>query len=215
MSRRKSSKELRNMLIALIIMIVLILIAFMIFIFNVDVKKNGSTNIRNIISNKDSKENEDVVLDGVIAPDELAGAEYESVDYDEDRAFEIKTKNGKVYLNVLDEDGFKNKYPNSKLDFQEEKEIATHDYKIKEVYIKKCKNIEYLLVTMEDGSIGIMNIDEAVKENVFRIKNELITLNKPVSRICTSYRVYDNKTEETTILVSSNGQMYDLQKFVE
>ena len=68
---------------------------------------------------------------------------------------------------------------------------------------------------MEDGSIGIMNIDEAVKENVFRIKNELITLNKPVSRICTSYREYDNKTEETTILVSSNGQMYDLQKFVE
>ena len=112
MSRRKSSKELRNMLIALIIMIILILIAFMIFIFNVDVKKNGSTNIRNIISNKDSKESENVIIDGVIAPDELEGAEYESVDYDEDRAFEIKTKNGKVYLNVLDEDGFKNKYPN-------------------------------------------------------------------------------------------------------
>ena len=139
MSRRKSSKELRNMLIALIIMIILILIAFMIFIFNVDVKKNGSTNIRNIISNKDSKESENVIIDGVIAPDELEGAEYESVDYDEDRAFEIKTKNGKVYLNVLDEDGFKNKYPNSKLDLQVEKEIATHDYKIKEVYIKNVR----------------------------------------------------------------------------
>lgn len=215
MSRRKSSKELRKMLIALIIMFVLILIAFLIFIFNVDVKKNDLTNIRNIISNNDNEENENVIVDGVIAPDELAGAEYESVDYDKDGAFEIKTNDGKVYLNVLDESIFRNKYPNSKLDMQLEKEIATHDYRVKEVYIKKCKDIEYLLVTMEDGSIGIMNVDEAIKENVFRIKNELITLNKPVSRICTSYRVYDNKTEETTILVSSNGQMYDLQKFVE
>lgn len=215
MSRRKSSKELRNMLIALIIMIVLILIAFIIFIFNVDVKKNGTTNIRNIISNKNNKENENVVIDGVIAPDELAGAEYESVDYDKECSFQVKTNKGKVYLNVLDEDIFEKKYPNSKLDLKLEKEIATHDYKVKEVYIKKCRDIEYLLVTMEDGNIGIMDIEEAIKENVFRIKNELITLNKPVSRIFTTYRTFNNETQETTVLVSSNGQMYDLQNFVE
>lgn len=214
MSRRKSSKQLRNMVIALIVLIIVILIAFIVFIFNVDVKKNSSANIRDIISNKDEKK-EDIVVDGVIAPDELVGAEYESYDCDNENTFEIRTVSGKVYFNVLDEDKFNGKYNNAKLDLEEEKEIATHDYKIKEVYIQKCNNKEYLLVTMEDGSIGIMDIKEAINENVFRIKKELITLNKPISRIVTSYRTLNNNTEEATILVSSNGQMYDLQKFVE
>ena len=60
-----------------------------------------------------------------------------------------------------------------------------------------------------------MDIEEAVNENVFRIKKELITLNKPVSRIYSTYRTFNDEVQESTVLVSSNGQMYDLQKFVE
>lgn len=215
MGRKKSSKQLQNMVIALIILIVVILIAFMIFIFNVDVNKSSSASIGDIISNKKDEDKENVVVDGVIAPDELVGAEYESVAYDKEGTFEIKTSNGKVYLDILNENEFEKKYTNSKLDVDAEKEIATHDYKVKEVYIQTSNDKEYLLVTMEDGSIGIMDIKEAVKENVFRIKKELITLNKPVSKIFTTYRTFNNETQEATILVSSNGQMYDLQKFVE
>lgn len=214
MGRRKSSKQLRNIVVAFIVIIVIILIAFMIFIFNVDVKENGSANLGEIFNNK-SESDTNTVIDGVIAPEELVGAEYESVAFDRENTFEVVVDNEKVYINILDKDEFENKYPNSKLEEDDEKEIAIHDYKVEEVYIQMCNNKEYLLVTMSDGNIGIMDIEEAVNENVFRIKKELITLNKPVSRIFTTYRTFNDETKEATILVSSNGQMYDLQKFVE
>ncbi len=213
MSRRKSSKQLKNMIIAMIVLIVLILIAFLVFIFNVDVNKNGSGLKDFVSSNKNNKE--EAVIDGVIAPDELVGAEYESVSYDRENTFEVVTINEKVYFNVLDEERFNSKYSNSKLEENSKKEVATHDYKVNEVYVQICAGREYLLVTMEDGNIGIMDIEEAVNENVFRIKKELITLNKPVSRIYSTYRTFNDEVQESTVLVSSNGQMYDLQKFVE
>lgn len=214
MSRKRSSKQLRNIVIAMILIIVFILIAFLIFIFNVDIKKSG-TGIIDVVASNKKEDKEEAIVNGVIAPDELAGAEYESVAYDRENTFEVVTLQGKVYLNVLDKQGFGRKYPNSKLNMDTEKEIAIHGYKVKEVYIQICDEKEYLLVTMEDGNIGIMDIEESIEENVFRIKKELITLNKPVSRIFTTYRTFNNETQESTILVSSNGQMYDLQKFVE
>jgi len=201
------------MIIAMIVLIVLILIAFLVFIFNVDVNKNGSGLKDFVSSNKNNKE--EAVIDGVIAPDELVGAEYESVSYDRENTFEVVTINEKVYFNVLDEERFNSKYSNSKLEENSKKEVATHDYKVNEVYVQICAGREYLLVTMEDGNIGIMDIEEAVNENVFRIKKELITLNKPVSRIYSTYRTFNDEVQESTVLVSSNGQMYDLQKFVE
>jgi len=56
MSRRKSSKQLKNMIIAMIVLIVLILIAFLVFIFNVDVNKNGSGLKDFVSSNKNNKD---------------------------------------------------------------------------------------------------------------------------------------------------------------
>ena len=100
MSRKRSSKQLRNIVIAMILIIVFILIAFLIFIFNVDIKKSG-TGIIDVVASNKKEDKEEAIVNGVIAPDELAGAEYESVAYDRENTFEVVTLQGKVYLKLL------------------------------------------------------------------------------------------------------------------
>lgn len=216
MSRRKSSKQLRNMAIALVVLILVVLVAFMVFIFNVNVSGGNSLNLENVLSNGATNEiEEEVTSDGIVPPENMLASTYESVDVDEDATFQVRVSEGKVYFKVINKEAFKEKYNSPSIDVENEKEIATHDYKVQEVYIKKCLNDEFLLVIMKNGTLGIMNIQEAFEENVFRIKNELITLDNPIVRIYEAVRNLNEETFNTTILVTSDGKKYDLQKFVE
>ncbi|MGN1330231.1 MAG: hypothetical protein ACI4VN_02695 [Clostridia bacterium] len=219
MSRRKSSKQLRNMAIALIVLILLVLIAFVVFIFNVNISGGTSISVENILSNEVTNEvEENVTSDGIVPPENMLASTYDSIDFDEDATFQVKVFEGKVYFSIINNEAFKEKYNVSDTDIEnikDEKEIATHDYKVQEVYIEKCLNNEFLLVMMKDGTLGIMNIQEALKENVFRIKKELISLDKPIVRIYGAVRNLEDETFSTTILVTSDEKKYDLQKFVE
>lgn len=216
MSRRKSSKQLRNMVIALIVLILVVLIAFVVFIFNVDISGEDSLGFGNVLSNEEANEvEEEVTADGIIPPENMLASTYESFSFDKEATFQVRVSEGKVYFKVIDKDAFEEKYNAPNIDMENEKEIATHDYKVQEVYIKKCLNNEFLLVIMENGTLGIMNIQEAFEENVFRIKNELITLDNPIIRIYEAVRNLNEETFDTTILVTSDGKKYDLQKFVE
>ena len=97
-----------------------------------------------------------------------------------------------------------------------ENEIAIHDYKITNIYVGKYNEEEYLLALTEDGALGIMNINDAVEENVFRIKNQLITLGKgKIVNVDNGIKVYDNKEEETMIIEADDGKKYNLDNFVE
>ena len=61
-----------------------------------------------------------------------------------------------------------------------------------------------------------MNINDAVEENVFRIKNQLITLGKgKIVNVDNGIKVYDNKEEETMIIEADDGKKYNLDNFVE
>lgn len=219
MSRRKSSKQLRNMAIALIVLILLVLIAFVVFIFNVNISGGTSISVENILSNEVTNEvEENVTSDGIVPPENMLASTYNSIDFDEDATFQVKVFEGKVYFSIINNETFKEKYNVSDTDIEnikDEKEIATHDYKVQEVYIEKCLNNEFLLVMMKDGTLGIMNIQEALKENVFRIKKELISLDKPIVRIYGAVRNLEDEIFSTTILVTSDEKKYDLQKFVE
>ena len=209
--KRKSSSQIKNMLVWLAILILVILIGLIIFVLNVNIENTSSNDqpenqVQNVVENPNSN---------LIATDAVEGIEYNIIAKDDLASYEIVLKDKKLYFNVIDENKFLGKFSKSKVTDMEN-EIAIHDYKITNIYVGKYNEEEYLLALTEDGALGIMNINDAVEENVFRIKNQLITLGKgKIVNVDNGIKVYDNKEEETMIIEADDGKKYNLDNFVE
>lgn len=209
--KRKSSSQIKNMLVWLAIFILVILIGLIIFVLNVNIESTSSNDqpenqVENVVEDPNSN---------LIATDAVEGIEYNIIAKDDAASYEIVLKDKKLYFNVIDENKFLDKFSKSKVT-DIENEIAIHDYKITNIYVGKYNKDEYLLALTEDGSLGIMNINDAVEENVFRIKNQLITLGKgKIVNVDNGIKVYDNKEEETMIIEADDGKKYNLDNFVE
>ena len=209
--KRKSSSQIKNMLVWLAILILVILIGLIIFVLNVNIESTSSNDqpenqVQNVVENPNSN---------LIATDAVEGIEYNIIANDDLASYEIVLKDKKLYFNVIDENKFLGKFSKSKVTDMEN-EIAIHDYKITNIYVGKYNEEEYLLALTEDGALGIMNINDAVEENVFRIKNQLITLGKgKIVNVDNGIKVYDNKEEETMIIEADDGKKYNLDNFVE
>lgn len=209
--KRKSSSQIKNMLVWLAILILVILIGLIIFVLNVNIESTGSNDqpenqVQNVVEDPNSN---------LIATDAVEGIEYNIIAKDDLASYEIVLKDKKLYFNVIDENKFLGKFSKSKVT-DIENEIAIHDYKITNIYVGKYNEEEYLLALTEDGALGIMNINDAVEENVFRIKNQLITLGKgKIVNVDNGIKVYDNKEEETMIIEADDGKKYNLDNFVE
>ena len=209
--KRKSSSQIKNMLVWLAILILVILIGLIIFVLNVNIESTSSNDqpenqVQNVVENPNSN---------LIATDAVEGTEYNIIAKDDLASYEIVLKDKKLYFNVIDENKFLGKFSKSKVTDMEN-EIAIHDYKITNIYVGKYNEEEYLLALTEDGALGIMNINDAVEENVFRIKNQLITLGKgKIVNVDNGIKVYDNKEEETMIIEADDGKKYNLDNFVE
>ena len=209
--KRKSSSQIKNMLVWLAILILVILIGLIIFVLNVNIESTSSNDqpenqVENVVEDPNSN---------LIATDAVEGIEYNIIAKDDLASYEIVLKDKKLYFNVIDENKFLGKFSKSKVT-DIENEIAIHDYKITNIYVGKYNEDEYLLALTEDGALGIMNINDAVEENVFRIKNQLITLGKgKIVNVDNGIKVYDNKEEETMIIEADDGKKYNLDNFVE
>lgn len=209
--KRKSSSQIKNMLVLLAILILVILIGLIIFVLNVNIESTSSNDqpenqVQNVVEDPNSN---------LIATDAVDGIEYNIIAKDDLASYEIVLKDKKLYFNVIDENKFLGKFSKSKVT-DIENEIAIHDYKITNIYVGKYNEDEYLLTLTEDGALGIMNINDAVEENVFRIKNQLITLGKgKIVNVDNGIKVYDNKEEETMIIEADDGKKYNLDNFVE
>ena len=209
--KRKSSSQIKNMLIWLAILILVILIGLIIFVLNVNIESTSSNDqpenqVQNVVENPNSN---------LIATDAVEEIEYNIIAKDDLASYEIVLKDKKLFFNVIDENKFLGKFSKSKVTDMEN-EIAIHDYKITNIYVGKYNEEEYLLALTEDGALGIMNINDAVEENVFRIKNQLITLGKgKIVNVDNGIKVYDNKEEETMIIEADDGKKYNLDNFVE
>lgn len=209
--KRKSSSQIKNMLVWLAIFILAILIGLIIFVLNVNIESTSSNDqpenqVENVVEDPNSN---------LIATDAVEGIEYNIIAKDDAASYEIVLKDKKLYFNVIDENKFLDKFSKSKVT-DIENEIAIHDYKITNIYVGKYNKDEYLLALTEDGALGIMNINDAVEENVFRIKNQLITLGKgKIVNVDNGIKVYDNKEEETMIIEADDGKKYNLDNFVE
>lgn len=209
--KRKSSSQIKNMLVWLAILILVILIGLIIFVLNVNIESTSSNDqpenqVQNVVENPNSN---------LIATDAVEGIEYNIIAKDDLASYEIVLKDKKLFFNVIDENKFLGKFSKSKVTDMEN-EIAIHDYKITNIYVGKYNEEEYLLALTEDGALGIMNINDTVEENVFRIKNQLITLGKgKIVNVDNGIKVYDNKEEETMIIEADDGKKYNLDNFVE
>lgn len=204
--KKKSYKQIRKFLIGMTGLVVCVLILLIIFLSNVDIK--GTNELQNNEKNEIPEQN-------IIPIDNELLSEYSIVVNDYDKAFQIRMCDGKIYFSILDDNKFQEKYPESEVDTSEEIEIATHGYEINSIFVGTIKKTEYLIVLMKDGTLGIMNVPEAVKNNVFRIKNKLISINN--AKVVNANNGYkeNNKQENIIILETNNGEKYDLADFVE
>lgn len=209
--RKRSSNQIKKILIGMAVLIVVMLIALIIFLLNVDIKSTDNLQNNTAVSNNTTNTTQNIVS---IEDDNLA--EYNIVANDDENTYEIRFDGEKIYFSVLDNDNFMKKYPNSEINTSKEIEIAVHDYKMSSILVGECKNEEYLIVLMNDGTLGTMNISEAVENNVFRIKNKLISIgNVKAINISNGYKKIDNKQEDTIIIKASDEKKYDLADFIE
>lgn len=205
--KKRSSNQIKNFIIVFVAILMIVLVGLIVFLLNVDIKSNKNNQeqvAKNETVGDEQKEYEHINLEN-----------YDLVRRSLDGEIEIKISNGKVIFKVIDEDKFDEIYPDSVIDVDEEKEIAIHENKIEDVIIGEIKEKHYMLVLTNNGSIGIMNIDEAVENDVFRIKNSLISYNSPVVRMMNSNMNYDGGSLETVIVTLSDGNKYDLADIVE
>lgn len=208
--KKRSSNQIKKILIGTVIVVVGVLIALIIFLLNVDIK--GADDLQD--------DTETFVVTGnttqnVLSIDDSL-SQYNTVIKDDENMFKVRFDGEKMYFSILDKDNFLKKYPNSEVDTSNEIEIATHNYNVDSILIGTCKNEEYLIALMSDGKIGIMNVQEAIENNVFRIKNQLISIgNAKAIGISNGYKKSNNKQENTIIVKANDEKKYDLADFVE
>ncbi len=209
--KRRSSNQIKKILIGTVILVVGVLIALIIFLLNVDIK--GADDLQ---ENTENSVNTDNTNQNIVSIEDNNLSEYNIVAKDEENTFEIRFDGEKMYFSIMDEDNFLKKYPKSEVNTSKDIEIATHDYKVDNICVGICKNEEYLIVLMKDGSLGIMNITDAIENNVFRIKNQLISIgNVKAISISNGYKKSNNKQENTIIVEGNDEKKYDLADFVE
>ena len=207
--KKRSSNQIKKILIGTAIIVVGALIALIVFLLNV--------NIKGVDDLQDGTETSAVTgnITQNIASIDDSLSEYDTVAKDDDNTFEVRFDGEKMYFSILDEDNFLKKYPKSEVNTSDEIEIATHNYNVDSILIGTCKNDEYLIALMSDGKLGIMNIQDAIENNVFRIKNQLVSIgNVKATGISNGYKT-DNKREDTIIVKADDGKKYDLADFVE
>lgn len=208
--KKRSSNQIKKILIGTAIIVVGALIALIVFLLNV--------NIKGVDDLQDSTETSEVTGNTTqnIASIDDSLSEYDTVAKDDDNTFEVRFDGEKMYFSILDKDNFLKKYPNSEVNTSNEIEIATHNYNVDSILIGTCKNDEYLIALMSDGKIGIMNVQEAIENNVFRIKNQLISIgNAKAISISNGYKESNNKRENTIIVKANDEKKYDLSDFIE
>ena len=208
--KRRSSDQIKKILIGTVILVVGVLIALIIFLLNVDIK--GADDLQ---ENTENSVNTDNTNQNIVSIEDDNLSKYNIVAKDKENTFEIRFDGEKMYFSIIDEDNFLKKYPKSEVNTSDEIEIATHNYNVDSILIGTCKNDEYLIALMSDGKLGIMNIQDAIENNVFRIKNQLVSIgNVKATGISNGYKT-DNKREDTIIVKANDGKKYDLADFVE
>lgn len=216
--KRRSSNQIKNMIIVLVILIVLVLIASIIFLFNVKINSNSEN--ENVVNEESESKNithsyYKLNINNMNTNLENINVTYNLIKSDKDGMFKFTLEKNKIYFQINDKTKFESKYENTKLDTTKKTEVVLNDYKIVDFVVGNIKDDLYLVVVTDSGNISYMNIDEAINKNVFRIKNELKTFESSVMQIQNAIKVTENNETETVVVITADNKNYDLESFVE
>ncbi|MCI8290838.1 MAG: hypothetical protein HFJ25_01075 [Clostridia bacterium] len=196
--KKRSSKDIKKIIIMIVLLMLFVLIGLIVFLFSVDVRMNEITTYdENANANEERREgiqdsSKNVTLEN-----------YELFQFSENGKIEIKLLDGKVFLSINDDEKV---YNNIEIDVKENT--------VQDIFIGEIDEKDYLLVINEKGSVGIMNIDRAVQKNRFEIEDNLITFEKAVVRIDNANMKLSNGFIKTIIVFTSDDKKYDLSDFV-
>lgn len=194
--KKNSSKDIRNFILIIFLILVFVLIGLIIFLFTVDVKMN------NIMTyDVNTQESKSEIQD---SSKNITLANYDLFKKSSEGGIEIKLSDDKVFISVKNEEKSYNNI-----------EVNVKENIIQDIFIGKIDKKEYLLVLTDKGSIGIMEIDEAIEKNKFEINDDLITFEKQIIRLENANMKLDNEYLETIIIFTSDGMKYDLSDFAK
>lgn len=194
--KKRSSKDIKKIIIMIVLLMLFVLIGLIVFLFSVDVRMNEITTY----DENASEERRDGIQD---SSKNITLENYELFQLSEDGKIEIKLLDGKVFLSINDDE---RSYNNIEIDVKENT--------VQDIFIGKIDEKDYLLVINDKGSVGIMNIDGAVQKNRFEIEDDLITFEKAVVRIENANMKLSNGFIKTIIVFTSDDKKYDLSDFV-
>lgn len=211
MKKKRNSSEVKRMIFLLVAILVIVMIGLVIFLFNVDVDNSSLRSGQNAeTSNEDNFV--EVNENGIITSELNYQSSYDFISNSLDGEYQVALSDDKLFFNILDEDAFNEKYPNNNL--ETENEIKIGEYGIKQINIGKIGDKEYLVIIVDGGKVGIMDIGEAVNNNNLAIRDELVSFNVGAIRIENVIRRDDVESENTIVIVTEDGQGYDLLEFI-
>lgn len=208
---RKSS-DIKKLLVVVFLLIIAAIVGLIVFLANVKVTPVGQEeeNINEAEGEKTSYSQ--IEVDNIITSMSNEQAQFKL--YDSNGIFSVELEDKKVNFSIVDEEKFNKEYPNAKFN-KGKKEIATHDYKIKDVFIGIINGEDYVIVITGDGKIGSMNVKEAVNDNALRIKNELQSFDQKIAFIQKVTISDGTKDTASTLAVAIDGTIYDLSAFLK
>lgn len=194
--KKKSSNDIKKMIIMIVLLMLFVLIGLIIFLFTVDIKKNPVENNQNQINTVEEKRE---IQD---SSKNINLSNYELLQQSSDGKIEVKLVSDKVFFSIRDEERHYNDI-----------EVDVKENTIQDIFIGMIGEKDYLLMITDKGSIGIMEVDNAVKKNRFEIDDDLITFEKEVIRIENANIKLANGEIKTIIVFTSDGNKYDLSDF--
>lgn len=215
--KKRSANQIKNLIIALIVLVVLAVVFLIVFLANVNVNKTTENTVAS-----ESEETEGVTEEYYTVNAENMDNSVNNVDVqyyiekaDANGIFKFTLKDNKLSFVINDEEKFADRYSNTELDLNDETEVALHDYKIVDFAVGNVGDALYLVVVTDSGYASVMNVDEAVERNVFRIKNELISLKSSIMQVQCAVKVVDSVESESIVLVAADRVCYDLESLIE
>lgn len=208
--KKRSSNQIKKIIISFIVFLIFVLIGLIIFLLTVDIDTGKSYE-----TEQEMNSNNTNVIDENQRDDDIAISNYEIIKASYDGDIEVRLTNNNVIFSIKDEELFRKNYTNSVIDTSTDEIIAVHENNIEDICIGKIDNKKYLFVLTDKGYVGVMDINEAVETDVFRIKNKLISFEKPVVRMTVLNGVEMAESKDTVIVTTEDGKKYDLSRFVE
>ena len=207
----KNIGQIKALIGVVIVFILAAIIGLVVFISNVKILNNNQEQVAEEEPTEKTSY-EQIEVANVITSVENKESTFRL--YDSNGIFKVELEDGAVTFSVENKEMFAKTFPASKMK-KDIEEIATHQYKIKDVFIGVINDEEYVIVITGDGKVGSMNVKEAVNNNIFRIKNELLEFEQKIAFIQKVSITNGDDIMDSTLAVAVDGTIYDLSAFLK